>query len=88
MAVKANSTCASYVTGLDSPLTTAFQSASITGCNVYYNDASQNLTTFDISATLDYMVSVNFTWNSDNPFDDLSFFIKFLISVFQYWPSY
>jgi len=35
----------------------------ITSCNVYYSDASQNLTTLDIGTPIDYTAKVCFTWN-------------------------
>ena len=51
------------------PLTVNVYSASITGCNVYYSDASQNLTTFDMDAQQDYNVTVNFTWHAARTYD-------------------
>jgi hypothetical protein len=52
-----------FVTGLGSPLTTAF-GAWMNSFNVYLNDATQNLTTLDCGNNgLNYDANINFTWN-------------------------
>jgi|GEM_PF-1543039 len=44
------------------PLTVNVLNATITGCSLYYSNATQNLTTLDEYAPNDYFANVNFTW--------------------------